>query len=367
MSQRGEGIMMKQGEELMRQLLLHTRKFGGTTCAIYGSLGAGKSTLLRFIVKKVAYVDGTKIKKETVVWRGRTVNDYWNSFDPARCILWFQENDYSEEYGRVPSFNDEYGNPIDINDLPVIMTYHDIPDLYNGIKTYGLGKINIVYETREYSFNEVIKDILKKRSMVSSREFEDKLVDIALFWYEFFYYLIANKTNEFLTVIADEADDLIMQSPGQLRWHAQLWLKDSMKSFRAKHISFFLATHHFSDLDGRLLSKINYGIYLKGSRLPNTSQLWRNKVKLVPRGKGYVEADTYGMFAFDDMKSKPHIVVHFNETEELKQRMEQRKEEADELRRKKHQGRSEEGREHLRQHMREVRSNAKKDQIDGMV
>lgn len=324
-----------EGARLMNEVMRHNNNDGGTTAVVYGSKGSGKTTLLLTLAQSIGCYDPyplraklkkvdanenitdeeknklkEKIKKEhkmvmpeTIMWRGRDT-DYWYWLDKKRVVLFFHETDYKNGI----HFKNDYLQDIPESELPKIKTYRSIESLY---KNMVKGAINVVYEPRTYKLTENIKTMIKKRGGVGDEIFKSDETDRVVFWFEVMDWLLWNKLLDFLTIIFDEADELFPASPSGIRWHLNLWAKHIMKDLRKRNISMIIATHGYTDIDGRMNTKIQYRFYLRGSITPSSSLINTRAPILLPRGRYYIEGDGWGWVEYDKIEEKPRILVYF--------------------------------------------------------
>ena len=184
------------------------------------------------------------------------------------------------------------------------------------------GKINVVYEPTSYQLPERIKKLVQKRG---GDDVKIDQVDPVIFWFEFMDWMVHNKNPKFMTIIFDEADELLPQSPGGVRWHLNLWAKDVIKDLRRRRISLFMACHGYQDLDGRLKPKIQYKVWMKGSVTMPESLVNRLAPLLLEPGVYFIERSGWGKAHFPKIPEKSIILTYtdgrderddFGETEE---------------------------------------------------
>lgn len=317
----GQDELFHRGGVMMEKMRLHDDLDGGITAGIFGSKGSGKTTLLLTLVQKMYYYnEKTKsFERETIVWRGRGT-DYWNWFARGWVVLHIHKNDNNTEYGRTMKWHTDKDKNINVEDLPEIRYYEDCADLYKSLEK---GKINVVYEPQDYFFKESLKRMIKEKSLANEDIFKNIVrMDPCIFWFEFLDYLVTKRTKrDFVSVIIDEADDVVPNTPSGLRWHLNIWFRERLRDLRKWNISLFMATHGTTDLDGRIFKKFMQFIYLKGCVAPQNSLIKpRTRPLLLASGHGYIEGggDGYGMFRYDRIKQQPRVIIEYEETEALK-------------------------------------------------
>lgn len=305
----GPGIKRSyaEGFRLLKEVIRHNNNSGGVTVGIFGSKGSGKTTFLLTLANKIGcynpYVqDSDDVEFETIIWRGRDA-DYWTWFDKRRVTLFIHRDDLE-----TIQFKNDLLQTLDANLLPAIKTYTSIKNLYANLVKGG---INVVYEPRNYKITPNIKKMVQKRGITGDDLFKTDEVDPVIFWFEFMYWLVKNKSLDFMTIIFDEADELFPTSPAGARWHLNLWAKDVIKDLRKRNITLIIATHAYTDIDGRIMPKLQYKIYMKGSVTPNTSLVSRQAPLMLQQGIFYIERDAWGLARFDKIQEQPRVLVMF--------------------------------------------------------
>lgn len=293
----------------MSEVLLQNNKDGGVTLAIYGSKGAGKTTFLLTLAERISCISpfDKGIENQTIIWRGR-YTDYWNWLPKENVTLFIHRDDID----RI-KFKNDMLEDLDKADLPRIVKYTSIKSLYDNLVK---GKINVVYEPTTYTLTENIRKMIQRRGVVGDELFKDPRVDPVIFWFELFDWLVRNKSLDFITIIFDEAGELFPTAPAGARWHLNLWARDKMGDFRKRNLSLILACHGYQDIDGRILTKLMYRIYMKGCTTPVTSLINRHAPILLERGMFYIESNAWGMARFSKIEEQPRVLVDFDEIPE---------------------------------------------------
>jgi len=296
-----------QGAKITDEIMHHVPNSGGVTVGIYGSKGSGKTTFLLTLAQNITCIDPVsgKLEAETIVWRGRS-NDYWNWIPKEKVVLFVHKKDYDRVL-----FKDDILNIIPRKDLPLIEPYVSIKQLNTRLRA---GKINVVYEPTQYQIPERIIKIIQKRG--GSDVKITKKADPVIFWFEFMDWMVHNKNPKFMTVIFDEADELFMASPSSERWHLNLWAKDVIKDLRRRRISLFLACHGYTDLDGRIKSKIQYKVWMRGSVTMPESLVNRLSPLLLEPGVYYIERTGWGKAHFPKIPEKSIIITYTDGVDE---------------------------------------------------
>jgi hypothetical protein len=193
------------------------------------------------------------------------------------------------------------------DELPPIEAYTSIRKLYGRLRE---GKINVVFEPTSYTITDRIREMIQRRGVSSEELFKSNKVDPVIFWFEFMGWLVANKNPKFLTIIYDEADEVFPNSPSGGRWHLNLWAKDIMRDLRRRGISLLMASHGYNDIDGRLLSKIQYKIYMKGATTPSFSIVNHKAPIMLEPGTYYIERDGWGLHGFNKIKEQSIVLTY---------------------------------------------------------
>lgn len=322
---RGGGIVkyFSEGKRLLQDITFHKATEGGSLALIAGSMGSGKTTFLVELADRVASYDRKtkKLMPETIVWRGREF-EYFTWFEHQdRVHLFFHEHDNNEEFGRVVYIRnedmeeDEY---IDPKSLPPIHYYKDADDLMHKLVRHC---INVVWEPHEFDLSVRMKKALFDRSGEKKSFLNERSVNPTFFWFEFFELMLRKKSSDFVSVFVDEADDLMPGGVGGLAWHMNALFKDSVKDFRKRNVSLYLAMHNPQDVDGRIPKKFPVKIYFKGAHCLESSIIDRAYVPYLDRGYGLIEKDAFGAFRFDKLPDKPKLIVDFEESPELQDKI----------------------------------------------
>lgn len=213
---------------------------------------------------------------------------------------------HKRDYKNVVFKNDVL-EVLDKKDLPPIEPYTSIRKLYGRLRE---GKVNVIYEPTTYTITERIKNMIQRRGVSSEELFKTNQVDPVIFWFEMMGWLVANKNPKFLSIVYDEADELFPNSPSGGRWHLNLWAKDIMRDLRRRGISIYMASHGYQDIDARIMPKIQYKIYMKGSTTPTFSIVNHKAPIMLDPGTYYIERDGWGMHGFNKIKEQSIILVY---------------------------------------------------------
>jgi energy-coupling factor transporter ATP-binding protein EcfA2 len=250
-------------EQLWESLTKNNDARGGRLCLITGEQGCGKTTLLRRLAE--IFLEHDTI----VIWRGRPVEQiYWIPNWKERCVFWHWERDSFKAYDVRGSVN------IPIDDIEV-RSYASPRDL---MKKLTRGKINVVYEPTEFYFSDEVNmfDVVRKSTGLKIAEkVKREPHESEFIWFEIMYLLISRLDTYWYAVLIDEADDIFPENPQSIRWKLQEWAKNSMRDLRKTRTSLVMCTHALGDMDHRIRSKIQFFIYMKNARIPETSTVKR--------------------------------------------------------------------------------------------
>ncbi|MCD6523992.1 MAG: hypothetical protein J7K48_03210 [Thermococcus sp.] len=299
-SVKGMQIHARKGDELLEKLLSQDPAYGGRQAAIYGAVGSGKTTLLLWLAQVL------QARGEWIIWRGRDT-DGWHMLPnwKQRVKLLVHEKDEVHVY-KVP-----YGGTTatEITKSLNIEKYSTPEDLLTKLEQ---DKINIVYEPTFYQITQELATYILARTNIRIPSWQMKEAKGIYFWFELFEKLITRKDRRWITIIVDEADDLIPANPQGLQWRLQEWVKNSVKDFRKNLITLILAVHNAEDCDHRVIRKLPIRIYLQGARVDKdslmtdktiTQRLNPGEAKIEWRGFGY------GGFKFPPLERRDYAII----------------------------------------------------------
>ena len=299
----------REGRRLTQEMTVHNTDFGGVTVLTYGSKGSGKTTLFLTLCQSVTcYNKDGLLELETSIWRGGD-EDYWTWLPYDRVRVFIHRDDFDNVVFRRDDDLSEY----DRKDLPEIVKYKTNKEVYEKLLRGG---INVIYEPTTYSLTDGIKKIIQRRGVTGDELFKNKTMDPIIWWFEFIDWLRIKKSIEHISVFIDEADQLLPVSPSGARWHLNLWFKDIMRALRKRNISLFMACHGYTDIDGRILPKIMYRLYMKGSTAPTNSLIFKTAPITLPQGKYYIERDAWGWARFNKIQERARVLVQLRPDEE---------------------------------------------------
>lgn len=298
--------------KLVSQVLHHEEGERGTTTSIVGTPGTGKTSLLYFLAQaSVCREDGGDWEPETVMIRGRPLDlwfsllhpeyDYYGGTVPEKPIkVFFHVMD-------APLFHDSK-NRIRF-DKSLLGYYSNVPDL---LKKIVRGGINIVYEPRGFKVTDAVQRRILQKSFLKSSVFENvDQHDPTIFWFEVFAYLISRGDREYMTVIIDEADDVLPSDPSSLRWHLQNWMRETVRDLRKCKISLVFAAHNKDDVDYRIFKKCMYRIWMPGAMVSKDSLIPLDHTIWLPKGVFTIVHGQYGDATFPKIVPYKQITVAF--------------------------------------------------------
>ena len=262
-----EHPITKLSKRLLDELITNRESRGGRLCVITGEQGSGKTTMLRRIAEALLE-QGT-----VVIWRGRQVEQiHWIPEWQNRCTFWHWNKDEFKAY-------DVRGNAaINITDELDVRTYTNPPDL---IKHLEKEKINVVYEPSTFYFTKSLQllDVIRKSAGLKiAKKVLNQPHEGELIWFEIFYLLVNRMNTYWYAVMLDEADDIFPESPQDLRWKLQEWAKNILRDLRKTRTNLVMCTHALSDMDYRVRSKIQFWIYMRNAKIPDTSVIKKKEL-----------------------------------------------------------------------------------------
>ena len=310
-----DSIMDEIGRKIWYDIKTHddgVENIGGVTVGVIGSMGAGKTTVIREICGQVRHCKDKSVQdqpmiQEGVIYVGRPLDTWLNLFDLNKEIKIFC-------YAPVPSYfcisKDDKLISINGKLKPLIHFYTSI---YSIIENLSLHGINIIYGPPSYEITKNIVNILERRIGQKPPE-EGTPCDPALWWFDFISQLVRLKNaDDHYTVVCDEAHRLFPPSPSGAWWHLIQDLCESLVDLRKSNISFVLATHDTNLVDYRVIDRLNYFMWMRGSRPPNRITLITSNIcGRCARGQAILEERgvEFGRgYTMRHQNSQPHVRV----------------------------------------------------------
>lgn len=235
---------------LLDRLLNHRREQGGTLGLSTGIQGSGKTTLNLGLAR--LYADAG----EVVIWRGRDL-DAWAGF-PGDVVIWVEEG-HDVGFWRIPHGS----NTPEAWKLPV----HRFADPADLVARAQPGVLNVVY-ARERDADGTPTRVWD----AIVRALKDK---VSAEWHALF---------------VDEAHEVWWDRPEGDDDRAQRRVRDDLADFRKSFNSLFMSTHHADEIDYRILNKIQFQIYTRGSKPSRKSEVWPSACRQLQPGEAIIES-----------------------------------------------------------------------------
>ena len=242
--------------DVLKQIIEKDYAYGGTNVLITGSKGAGKTTLMLRLAEKLE-------ENEKVIWRGMFSCQWFFSTIPVHLIL-PTKNVTVTVIDPAGSYND-----LPPEDVVEKVSYVNSPeDIYKKLRK---GYLNTVY-----------------------------LLDIYE-WLDVFDVLLHRKNVDWISILFDEIEDLFPLNPSGEVWRLVEKGAQQIKEFRKNNISLYAATQKISDVDYRILNKINYFVYLRGAKVAKNSIVSQKRVNFLRHGQGIIESSFFEQFEFENI------------------------------------------------------------------
>jgi hypothetical protein len=333
---------------------------GGKSTLSLGMMGVGKSTLGCYSAQECMYLNNESKKKlveqiasaepgdiidtgkchpETVIWRGRESDSFSNIlpenwkknlemkgvYKPVKNVHLFVH-----EYDELVFYQYPNHEPIAVEHLPVIERYESAADIMHKLHW---GEINVVYEPQTYVLSNELVQRLKERKMDNhvllvkedtkkkpkkdpkepkkekqKNSYANKEVKSAYFWFDIFLVCRMMNKQRHIQIMVDEWDDVVEARPEGDAWKLAEDLANGWKDLRRANISTHLSTHQTDFVDWRILKRIDYLVWMRGSTVhPNYSCIKRQSiVSNLPMGQYIIETRTidFGIMEFDKIANK---------------------------------------------------------------
>lgn len=243
--------------DVLSQIIDKDYSYGGVTTLITGAKGAGKTTLMLRLSENLV-ANGEKI-----IWRGMSSCQWFFSTIPVHLLLPSKDV--------VIAVIDPDGGSTDMKPKEVaekVSYIRTIGDIYRKLKK---GYLNVLY-----------------------------LLDIYE-WLDLFDYLLKRRSVDWVSILFDELEDLFPLNPSGEIWKLVERGAQQIKEFRKNYISLYAATQKISDIDYRILSKINYYIYLRGAKVAKNSIVSQKRVNFLEPGQGIIESSFFEQFEFENI------------------------------------------------------------------
>lgn len=236
---------------LLQSCLEHNEQQGATMGLAAGRPGSGKSTFLSWLEAWFVW------NGEIVVHRGRHA-DSWHRF-PGRVKIYsnyplaFTKTRAGERVGERAALNvTMFGEPSELLDL------------------LEPGQLNVVY-MRERTME------MDKRGRAAWKSNH--------VWLDFLHLLAHKPDNAWWALFLDEIHEVVPSYMQADDWHVIRQAAEDVADLRKKYVSLWGGTHYYADIDDKVLAKLQYFAWMRGSRLPSWSALQSDSaVATLPTG-----------------------------------------------------------------------------------
>lgn len=241
---------------VLESMLELNEQHGGTQGLLCGRPGSGKSTILAWLEAFFVWLG------HIVVHRGRQV-DYWSRF-PGKVRIY---SNYPLAFTRLAP-GARHGERVDIP----YTTFESPADLLDLLEP---GRLNVVY-MRETAIG------LDRRG----RAVEAK----THVWLDFLHVLARKPDNLWWALFLDELHEIVPSRQHDEDWHRVKRAADDLADLRKRYVSLYGATHYYDSIYDEFVAKLQFFLWMKGSRLPHWSALTHTGlVGGLPRGAAIVE------------------------------------------------------------------------------
>lgn len=108
---------------------------------------------------------------------------------------------------------------------------------------------------------------------------------------------------QWIGLFVDEIHEDLPDRPEGAEWHYAREVRENLADFRKAFASLYGGTHHYDEIFEAILKKLQFKLYMKGSRIERSSVL-RNKAAAMglARGEAIVESGNFGRVAFPNLR-----------------------------------------------------------------
>lgn|GEM_PF-4199022 len=254
------------------RLLMRTKDHGGITAIVTGEMGSGKTT---FLISKLV-LPLLERRSEVVLWRGDEFAQ-WCYVEPERVNLMFVEGPF--EYIIADR---DVGRFLRPEEAAERFNFHDLQYIVQADEVLKYAKprlMNVVYCDDDF-FVELLESIIRRPTLV---------------WWSLFH---------------DEVQKLAPSNPEGDLWRRNKRLADALADTRKNLVNFYCACHNLSDVDHRIITKMNFKVYLRNAKIPRESMI-RNKMlaHMLKLGEAIVEGSVFKLTRFQPLRKHMNLMV----------------------------------------------------------
>lgn len=319
------------GRQIAYEITVHddgVDAYGGTMTGLIGKYGAGKSTFMVQLAAAATCIPSPHSKHtpwvprlpETVIHRGLT-NDNWSCLLPENFQNSFPESQSTKPlrvhvyYKDRKTWTEERNREIrqiQFKPLEELAYYSSPEELHSNLLQGG---INIVYEPKKYYLPPDVLDRVAAYNLLSTKKRPEGATRApsAVWWFEFLETLTrVKRRDEFYLIDLDEAHMLFPSGTRGDIWHLIGWFSEVMISFRKSNISMNLGAQDTNDIDYRVVDRLSYYIWLRGSRPKSRISMVKSRlIGRMPRtGWAILEEpkERFGRMPFTRIPNQPPII-----------------------------------------------------------
>lgn len=258
---------------------------GGHNAILMGAPGEGKTSLLQYLAVfavKGRDVYGDKRESQAGLWRARRHDRYLEFFGLKVGKLMLPQN---SAYTLLKVYDDNTREEISVDDL----------------EEAGL----------DYGFYTSPRSIVEQLEVgkILCILFPGDALEETKFYADLFEALVNRPTDEWVHISIDEAGDILAPYNTD-SYKVQKKFIDSVADFRKTNINSEVACHSYTDLDYRILPKMKYHIYKRGSKRMQgeTKRLRQETINNTEKGEAwFTNGPFFDKLIFPEMKPEAKL------------------------------------------------------------
>lgn len=253
---------------------------GGHNAILMGAPGEGKTSLLEYlsvVAAKGRDIYGDKREPQAGIWRARRHDRYLEFFGLNIGRLMLPQN---SAYSLWKIYDDSRREEITVDEL----------------EEAGL----------DYGFYTSPKSIVEQLEVgkILCILFPGDALEETRFYADLFEALVNRPTDEWVHIAIDEAGDILAPYNTD-SYKVQKKFIDSVADFRKTNINSEVACHSYTDLDYRILPKMKYHIYKRGSKRMQgeTKKIRQETINNTEKGEAwFTNGPFFDKLIFPEMK-----------------------------------------------------------------